>query len=74
MASSKQSSLAKGVGFSEGVGGLPLRCGLRWASNLILDEMDSIDKDLVSLVNSDSVSSVFFDRIDNGSLLILTMK
>ena len=52
-----------------GDGGLPLRWGLRCASNLIFDEIDSIVRDFVVVVNVDNVPRAFFDRVDNGRLL-----
>ena len=58
------------MGFSDGDGGLPLRYDLRCAISFTLDEIDSVVRDLVSFVNSESVSSTFFDIRDSGRLLL----
>lgn len=68
--SSKQSSFDKGIGFSEGDGGLPLRYGLRCAINFTLAEIDSAVRDLAPLVKTESVSSALLAKIDSGRLLI----
>lgn len=61
--------MANGVGFSEDDGGVPLKYGLRWANNLTLDEIVSVDSDLASLVYSDNDSRAFLANTDNGRLL-----
>ena len=68
--SSKQSSFDKEIGFSEGDGGLPLRNGLRCAINFTLAEIDSAVRDMASLVKTESLSSAFLAKTDNGRLLM----